>query len=145
MDVMFLMRIVRLYPGLKLSFEHKIVRKNLFLRGCFCWDSRLSLRGQKNKFRGIFGYGYSYLEFLLRHFKVFRLQAILYDAAEALRAHSGKGPGYSYTVGWGPNSCLPGHVTGLHFCLFVELFLPSIFWSRMFCIVLDIELTDINV
>ena len=44
MDVLFLMSIFRLYPGLKLSFEHNIVRKNPFLSACFCWDSRLSLR-----------------------------------------------------------------------------------------------------
>ena len=41
-------------------------------------------------------------------------------------------------------------MTGLLFCLYVELFRPSIFnsvdfWSSMSCIVLDIELTDKNV
>ena len=30
------------------------------------------------------------------HFKVFRLHAILHDAAGAVRVHSGKGPGYCY-------------------------------------------------
>ena len=53
-------------------------------------------------------------------------------------------------VGRGPNSCWLGHVTGLIFCLYVKIFLPSIFnsvdfWSSMSCIVLDIELTDKNV
>ena len=43
MDVLFLMSIVRLYSGLKMTFEHSIVRKNLFLSACFCWDNRLSL------------------------------------------------------------------------------------------------------
>ena len=66
---------------------------------------------------GKFGYGDSYLEFLFRHFKVFRLHAILHDAAGAVRAHSGKGLGYCYIIGRGPNSCLLGHVTGLLFCL----------------------------
>ena len=108
MDVLFLMSIFRLYPGLKLSFEHNSARKNLFLRACFCLDSRLSLRemDQKFKFGGNIGYGDSYLEFLFRHFKVFRLHAILHDAAGAVRTRSGKGPGYCYMIGRGPNSCL---------------------------------------
>ena len=71
MDVLFLMSIFRLYPGLKLSFEHNGVRKHLFLSACFCLDSRLSLRemDQKIKFCGTIGYGKSYLELLFRHFK----------------------------------------------------------------------------
>ena len=44
MDVICLMVILGLYSGLKMSFEHNSVRKNLFLSACFCWDSRLSLR-----------------------------------------------------------------------------------------------------
>ena len=131
MDVLFLMSIFRLYPGLKMSFEHNSVRKNLFLSACFCWDSRLSLRemDQKFKFGGTIGYGDSYLEFLFRHFKVFRLHTILHDAAGAVRTHSGKGLGYCYMNGQGPNSCLLGHVTGLLFCLYVKIFQPSIFNS----------------
>ena len=108
-------------PGLKMSFKHNRVRKNFFLSACFCWDSRLSLRGMDQKFE--FGrticYGASHLEFLFRHFKVFRLLAILHDAAGAVRAHSGKGPGDCYMIGRGPNACLPGHVTRLLFCFHV--------------------------
>ena len=152
MDVLFLMNIFRLYTGLKLSFENNSVRKNLFLSACFCWDSRLSLRemDQKFIFGGLIGYGNSCLDSACRYSKVFRLHAILHDAAGALRAHSGKGPGYCYMIGRGPNSCLLGHVTGLLFCLYVKIFLPSLsnsvnFWNSMSCIVLDIELTDKNV
>ena len=141
----------RLYPGLKMSFEHNSVRKNLFLSACFCWDCRLSLRemDQKFKFGGTIGYGDLYLEFLYRHFKVFRLHALLHDAAGAVRAHSVKGPGYCYMIGWGPNSCLLGQVSGLLFCLYVKTILPSIFssvnfWNSMSLIVLDIELTEKN-
>ena len=148
----FLISIFRLYPGLKMSFQHNSVRKNLLLSECFCWDSSLPLleMDQKFKFGGTNGYGNSYLEFLSRHFKVFRLHAILHDGAGAVRAYSGKGPGYCYMIGRGPNSCLLGHVTGLLFCLYVKLFLPSIsnsvnIWSTISCIVLDIELTDKNV
>ena len=131
MDVLFLMIIFRLYPGLKLSFEHNSVRKNAFLSACFCWNSRLSLRemDQKYKFGGTIGYGNSYLELLFRHFKMFRLHAILHDAAGAVRAHSGKGPGYCFMFGRGPNSSLLGHVTGLLVCLYGNIFPPSIFNS----------------
>ena len=123
MDVLFLMSIFRLYPGFKLPFEHKSTRKNLFLSACFCCDSRLSLREmhQKFKFGATIGYGDSFLEFLFRHFKVFRLHAILHDAAGAERADTGKGPGYCYMMGRGPNSCLLDHMTGLLFCLYVKL------------------------
>ena len=131
MDVLSLMSIFRLYPGKKTSFENNNVRKNLFLSAYFCWASKLSLRkmDQKIKLGGTIGYGDSYLEFLFLHFKVFRLHAILYDAAGALRAHSAKGPGYCYMIGRGPKSCLLGHVTGLLFCLYVKISLPSIFNS----------------
>ena len=50
MDVFFLISVFRLYPGLKMSFEHNSVRKNLFLNACFYWDSGLSLREMDQKF-----------------------------------------------------------------------------------------------
>ena len=129
MDVTFLMSLFRLYPGLKKSFEHKSVRKNLSLSACFCWNSRLSLRemDQKFKFGGTIGYRDSYLDCVFRYTKVFRLHAILHDAAGAVGLQTGKGPGYCYMIGRGPNCCLLGHVTGLLFCLYVKIFLPSIF------------------
>ena len=152
MDVLFLMTIFRLYPGLKRQLNTIVFAKNFFLSACFCSDSRLSLRetDQKFKFGGTIGYGDSYLEFLFRHFKIFRLHSIVHDAAGAVRAHSGKGPGYCYVIGRGPNSGLLGHVTGLRFCLYVKIFLPSNFisvdfWNIMSLIVLDIELTDKNI
>ena len=96
MDVLFPISSFRSYPGLKVSFEHNSVRKNLFLSAGFCWDSRLSSRelDQKFRFGGIIGYGDSYLELLFHHFKVFRLHAILHEAAGAVQSHSGKGAGY---------------------------------------------------
>ena len=87
---------------------------------------------QKLKFGGNIGYGNSYLEFLFRHFKVFRLHAILHVAAGAVRAHSGKRSGYCYMTGRGPESFLLGHVTGVLFCLYLKLFLPCIFNSVEF-------------
>ena len=131
MDALSLMSIFRLYLGLKMSFENNSVRINLFLCACFCWDSRFSLRemDQKLIFGGLIGYGNSFLHSVFRYSKVFRLHAILHDAAGAVRSRSGKGPGYCYLIGRGPNSCLLGHVTELLFCLYVKIFLPSIFNS----------------
>ena len=116
-----------------MSFEHNSVRKNLILSARFCWDSGLSLceMDQKFKFGGLIGYGNSYLDSVFRYSKVFRLHAKLHDAAGAVRAHSNKGPGYCY-IGRGPNSCLLGQVTGLLFCLYVKISLPSIFNSVNF-------------
>ena len=95
MDVLFLINVFRLYPGLKMTFKHNSVRKNLFLSACLCWDSGLSLRelDQKIKFGGLIGYGKSYLDSAFCYSKIFRLHAILHDAAGAVQAHTGKGPG----------------------------------------------------
>ena len=103
MDLLILMSIFPLYSGLKVSFEHNSVRKNIFLSACFCWDSRLCVRemDQKIKFGGTIGYGNSYLELLFRLSKILRLHAILHDVAGAVRAHSGKSPGYCYMIGRG--------------------------------------------
>ena len=135
-------------PGIKIViWEHNFSGKNIFFGECFCWVSKLSLleMDQESRFGGTIGYGDSYLESLSRHFNVFRLHAILHDAAGAVRAHSGKVPGYCYVVERGSISCLLGQMTALFFCLYVKLFLPSVFisvdlWSKMYCTLLDIEL-----
>ena len=152
MDVFFLTSNLRLYPGLKMSFEHISIRKKFFLSACFYWDSRLSLREMDQNFKigGTIGYGNSYFEFLFRHFKMFALHAIIHDAAGAVPSHTGRSPGYCYMIGRGPNSCLLRHVTGLLFCLYVKIILPSIFisvdfWISLSLIVLDVELTEKNV
>ena len=90
------MGIFRLYPKLKLLFEHNKASQNLFLSACRCWDARLSLRDidQKFTFGGTIGYGDSYLGFMIFHFKVIRLHAIIHNAARAVRPHSGSGSGY---------------------------------------------------
>ena len=129
MDILFHMSSFLLYLGLKMSFEHNSVCKNVFLRACFCWESGLSLREMDQKFRfgGTIRYGDSYLDSVFRYSKVFRLHAILQDAAGAVRLQTGKRLGYCYMIGRGPNCCLIGHVTGLLFCLYVKVFLLFIF------------------
>ena len=84
---------------------------------------------QNFTFGGLIGYGNSYLDSVFRYSKLLRVHALLHDAAGAVRTHSGKGLGYCYMIGRGPNSDLLGHVTGLLLCLYVKIFLPSIFNS----------------
>ena len=91
------------------------------------WEIFLTGGGPKFLHGGMFGYGDSYLDSVFRYSKVFRQNAILHDAAAAVRLQAGKGPGYCYMIGRDPNCCLLGHVTGLLFCLYVKIFLPSIF------------------
>ena len=117
MDLFLLTSFFRLYRGLKLPIEFNSVTKNILLSAFFCWEARLFIRDtvQKILFGGTIGYGDSYLEILFRHFRVFRLHAIVLDAAGAVRAQNGKGPGYSYMIGRGSNLCQCSHVIGLLF------------------------------
>ena len=152
MDVRFLISLFRLYPGLKISFEHSSVRKNSFLSACLCWDSGFSLRemDQKLAFGGLIGYGNSCLDSAFCYSKAFRQHAILHESAGAVRTLSSIGSGYCYMIGRGANSKMLGHMTGLLFCLYAKIFLPAIFnsvdfWSSISLIVIDIELTENNI
>ena len=113
MDAFLEINFFLLYPRQNLAFENNSVCKNRFLSAFSCWDSRfcISEMDQKFKFGGTIDYGGSYLQFLFPHFKVFRLNAILHDAAGAVRVQIGKGSGYSHMIGQGPKSCSLGHVT----------------------------------
>ena len=119
----------RYYSSLKLPFRHNSSHKNLFFSACYIWNDGVSLRELDQKFPlvGLIEYGIFYLESIFRYSKVFRVHAILHDAAGAVRLQNGKGSCYCYMIGRGPNCCLLGHVTGLVFCLYVKVFLPSSF------------------
>ena len=152
MDFIFLGNNFRIYLKVKSKFFHNFTRKNLFLSACYYSDGTISLRemGQKFLHGGKIGYGNSYLNSVFRYSKIFTLHAILNDAAGKVRLQTGRGPGYWNMIGWGPNCCLLGHVTGLLFCLYVKIFLPSIFnlidfWISLSLIVLDIEPTAKNI
>ena len=83
-------------PRSNTFFFHNCTGKNLVLRACFYWDGTISLREVDQKFLlcGKIGYGDSYLDSVFRYSKVFRLLAILHDAAGAVRLQTGKEPGY---------------------------------------------------
>ena len=55
---------------------------------------------------GLIGCENSDLDYILCYSKVFRLLALLHDAAGATGLHTGEGPGYCYKIGQGPNSYL---------------------------------------
>ena len=128
MDVIFLVNIFRRYFKVKSKLFHNCTRKILILSACYYSDGTISLRevDQKILYVRKIIYGNSNLDSVFRYSKVFRLHAKLHDAAGAVRLQTGKGPGYCYKIGRGPNCCLFGHVTGLLFCLYVKIFLPSI-------------------
>ena len=94
----------------------------------FLWDFRpsLSVMDQTYKFVGTICYDDSYLEVLIRNLKVFRRHPKVHDAAEAVGAHSRKGPGYCHKIGRGRKSFLLCHLTVLLFCFYGKLSLPSI-------------------
>ena len=75
---------------------------------------------------GTIAYGDSYLEFVFCHSIIFRLIAILHDAAEAMPSNIGEGPGNCYMIARGSNSRSFDHMTAATFCFYVNLFLPSI-------------------
>ena len=154
---LFLTKTTFVKKGRSLSIEHILIvsdiKNVIWAQKCsqkpiFKWVSRVGFSNLR--FVGTIGYGDSCLDFLFRHFKIYRLHAKRHDAAAAVGAHSVQSPSYWYLIGRGPSSNLPGHVTGLLFCLYVKLFLPPIFnsvdfWSSMSCIVLDVGLTDISI
>ena len=90
-------------------------------------DENISLHkmDQEFHFGGLIGFADS-------HFPFFQsvqttCNAKLLDAAGAVYLHNGNEPGYCCMIGRCPNSCLLGHVTGLLYCLYLKLFVPSIF------------------
>ena len=145
-------KLFRYYLSLKVPFRHSSARKNLFLSACYIWNDKVALRemDQKLPFGELIGYGKAYWDSISCYSKVFRLHAILHDAAGSVRSHIGKLPGDYYMIAQGPNFCLLAHLTGLIFCLSKKIFVPSIFNSVDFrisisLIVLDTELIERNI
>ena len=93
------------------------------------WDGTFSLREVDQKFLhgGKVGFGDSYLDSEFRYSKVFTLHAIIHDAVGGVQLQTGKGSGFCYMFGRGPNCCLLGHVTGLSFCLYIKKSFYAIF------------------
>ena len=153
------MSIFRLYPGFKLSFEHNSVRKNLFLSACSVriqdflyvrWTKNLNLveplvMGTRTwNYYFVISKYLDYTQYYLMppeqcgHIVAKDVVTVTWLDEDQIHVCS-----VYWMFDWITNSCL----TGLLFCLYVKIFLPSIFksvdfWNSMSCIVLDIELTE---
>ena len=66
---------------------------------------------QKYPFGGLIGYESSCMDYFFANSKIFRLHAILHDAAGSVNSTTYKGPGYCYVLPTFPSSCFLGHVT----------------------------------
>ena len=56
------------------------------------------------------------MDYFSANSKIFRLHAILHEAAGSVISITYKGPGYCYVLPSFPSSCFLGHVAGLFFC-----------------------------
>ena len=80
---------------------------------------------QKFPFGGVIGWGNSCIGYF--NSKIFRLHAILHDAAGSVKSTTHKGPGYCFGLPRFPSSCFLGHVTGLLFCLYIKVFASTVY------------------
>ena len=67
------------------------------------------------------------MDYFFANSKIFRLHAILHDAAGSVKSTTYNGPGYFYVLTRFPSSCFLGHVTGLFFCFYVKIFASSVY------------------
>ena len=92
-------------------------------------DPNINLKeiDQKFPFGGLTGYANSCMDYFFANSNVFRLHIVLHDAAGSVKSTTCKGPGYYYVLPSFPSSCFVGHVSGLFFCLYVKLFVSSVY------------------
>ena len=80
------------------EFRQKSKRQLYFLAACAIFDSNLDLcvALKLRPHGGLIGIDDSSLDYCLKFSKVFRLHAVLHDAAGFVKEHSNQGPGYIY-------------------------------------------------
>ena len=80
------------------SFANNTERKNYFLAVCYSHDPSVDLElvNERAPFGGIIRIGNLKLENIFGNFKIFKLHAVLNDAAGFMRTNYSKGPGYIY-------------------------------------------------
>ncbi len=110
------------------------IRKNYFLAACFILKYNLNFNSVNEKcpYGGIIGCGNSNLDILFKYSKIFRLHAILHDAAGFIKSEFDEGPGYCYAFKCPINCCFLGHVTGIAFCLYLK-YLKSTLYNNLLC------------
>ena len=116
------------------QYPQNSTRKNYFLAACNYLDKNVMLDNinEDVPFGGIIGIDNSALDKIFKYIKIFRLHAVLHDAAGYMRNTHQLGPGYCYALPHFPfNSCYLGHITGLLYCINVK-FLSS-FYDELRC------------
>lgn len=122
------------YAFLQRYFAENTNRKNYFLAACAHIYPKVDLEivNDVTPYGGIIGVNNSSLDCYLKHFKIFRLHAILHDAAGYMKTVYNKGPGYSYVLPMRWNCCFIGHLSGLPFCIFIKYFKSETF-EKLHC------------
>ena len=117
----------------KKHFEDNTERKNFFLAVCYFHDPIVDLKliNEKAPFGGIIGIGDSKLEKVFGKFKIFKLHAVLHDAAGFMKTNYSMGPGYVYFSNQFSrlNSCLLGHVSGIIYCIYLSIVYKKVYES----------------
>ena len=131
MDVCFIVAVIHFYSGMINSFPFKrhAMRKNLYLSVFHCLGPKIRLREMDFLYPhgGLIGYGNSNLDTMAGFSDVFRLDAKLHDAAGAVQAER-KLTGLLLCVWtWTQFLFFSGHITGFRYCLYLKIFLLSIF------------------
>ena len=120
MNVQKLNEILRSFDLIKYDFFKKITlqkkyeKKKLLSLYLYCFGPKHKYEGHGPKISsnwGLIGCGYSCMVHLFANSKVFKLHAILHDAAGSVKSTTYKGPGYCYLLPRFPSSCFLGHVT----------------------------------
>ena len=104
-------------------------RKNYFLAVCCELNPMLNANHLSNlaPHGGIIGIDDSKLDRIFKHSKIFRMHAVIHDAAGLVKSISNKGPGYSYILPLPISCCFFGHVFGLIFCTYIKTFKHSLY------------------
>lgn len=106
-------------------------RKLYFLAACLLFDPDIDVLValKLRPYGGLIGMDNSKLDSFLKFSKVFRLHAVLHDAAGFVKDFHDKGPGYTYILPNNPiiNNCLVGHISGLLFCFYLKFFYSQLF------------------
>ena len=84
---------LRNFDLIKYEFSSNTKRKHYFLCTCFVLDPNINLeeRDQKFPFGGLIGYGNSCMDDFFANSKIFRLHAILNDAAGSVNSTTYRG------------------------------------------------------
>lgn len=116
------------YKAFEELYPTNTTRKNYFLAACKLFDCNCDFEdvNELTPYGGLIGCDDSRLENYLNFSKIFRLHAVLHDAAGFMFEYNQSGPGYCYVLNLRRlNWCVIGHFTGLLYCLYKKLFSQS--------------------